>query len=76
MLVLVSVCFLLNAPPIGDMRLYYRIGLSVDNKKLSFAEMIAYDAQTCKEERCFRLWLNSLGIDTYVNNLFEDVRTG
>nr|GMC88288.1 fimbrin-5-like [Ipomoea batatas] len=53
-----------------------RIGLSVDNKKLSFAEMIAYDAQTCTEERCFRLWLNSLGIDTYVNNLFEDVRTG
>ncbi|KAL6511258.1 Fimbrin-5 [Orobanche hederae] len=54
----------------------HRNGLSADNKKISFAEMMTDDAQTSREERCFRLWLNSLGIDFYVNNLFEDVRTG
>ncbi|KAL2474537.1 Fimbrin-5 [Abeliophyllum distichum] len=54
----------------------HRNGLSVDNSKLSFSEMMTDDAQTSKEERCFRLWINSLGIDTYVNNVFEDVRTG
>ncbi|KAL3821630.1 hypothetical protein ACJIZ3_007535 [Penstemon smallii] len=54
----------------------HRNGLSVDTKKISFAEMMTDDAQTSREERCFRLWINSLGVDTYVNNLFEDVRTG
>ncbi|KAK6118751.1 hypothetical protein DH2020_047498 [Rehmannia glutinosa] len=54
----------------------HRNGLSVDNKKLSFAKMMTDDAQTSREERCFRLWINSLGIDSYINNLFEDVRTG
>ena len=28
------------------------------------------------QERAFRMWINSLGIDTYVNNLFDDVRDG
>ncbi|KAI4340995.1 hypothetical protein MLD38_025777 [Melastoma candidum] len=54
----------------------HRSGLSTDSKKISFAEMMTDDAQTSREERCFRLWMNSLGIDTYVNNLFEDVRNG
>ncbi|XP_009785665.1 fimbrin-5-like [Nicotiana tabacum] len=54
----------------------HRNGLSVDTKKISFAEMMEDDAQTSREERCFRLWMNSLGIDTYINNLFEDVRAG
>lgn len=53
-----------------------RNGLSVDNKKISFAEMMTDDEQMSREERCFRLWINSLGITTYVNNLFEDVRNG
>ncbi|GFY97610.1 fimbrin-like protein 2 [Actinidia rufa] len=53
-----------------------RNGLSVDSKKISFTEMMTDDAQTSREERCFRLWINSLGVDSYVNNLFEDVRTG
>lgn len=43
---------------------------------MSFAEMMTDDAQTSREERCFRLWINSLGIATYVNNVFEDVRNG
>ncbi|GAB4825255.1 Fimbrin-5 [Ancistrocladus abbreviatus] len=55
----------------------HRNGLTADSEKLSMAEEIAEDdTQTSREERCFRLWINSLGVDTYVNNLFEDVRTG
>ncbi|GAV74610.1 CH domain-containing protein [Cephalotus follicularis] len=54
----------------------HRNGLSADSKKISFAEMMTDDAQTSREERCFRLWINSLGTATYVNNLFEDVRNG
>ncbi|CAD6250516.1 unnamed protein product [Miscanthus lutarioriparius] len=34
------------------------------------------DVEASREERAFRLWINSLGIPTYVNHLFEDVRTG
>ncbi|XP_004293437.1 PREDICTED: fimbrin-5 [Fragaria vesca subsp. vesca] len=54
----------------------HRNGLTADSKKISFAEMMTDDAQTSREERCFRLWINSLGTATYVNNLFEDVRNG
>ncbi|XP_057440866.1 fimbrin-5-like [Lotus japonicus] len=54
----------------------HRNGLTVDSSKVSFAEMMTDDAQTSREERCFRLWINSLGIATYVNNVFEDVRNG
>ncbi|KAG8642127.1 fimbrin-5 [Manihot esculenta] len=54
----------------------HRNGLTADAKKKSFAEMMEDDTQTSREERCFRLWINSLGIVTYVNNVFEDVRNG
>ncbi|KAJ7963710.1 putative Fimbrin [Quillaja saponaria] len=55
---------------------HQRNGLSTDSKGMSFAEIMTDDVQTSREERCFRLWINSLGISTYVNNLFEDVRNG
>ncbi|XP_059666483.1 fimbrin-1-like [Cornus florida] len=55
---------------------HQRNGLSTDSKKISFAEMMTDDEQMSREERCFRLWINSLGIATYVNNMFEDVRNG
>ncbi|KAH9652116.1 fimbrin-1 [Citrus sinensis] len=55
---------------------HQRSGLTTDSKKISFAEMITDDVQTSREERCFRLWINSLGIATYCNNVFEDVRNG
>ncbi|KAJ0965158.1 hypothetical protein J5N97_026296 [Dioscorea zingiberensis] len=55
---------------------HHRNGLSTDNKGVSFAEMMPDDVQVSREERAFRLWINSLGISTYVNNLFEDVRNG
>jgi len=29
-----------------------------------------------REARAFTLWINSLGIDPYVNNLFDDLRSG
>ncbi|KAH1239394.1 Fimbrin-5 [Glycine max] len=51
-------------------------GLSTDTKKMSYAEMMTDDVQTSREERCFQLWINSLGISTHVNNMFEDVRNG
>ncbi|KAK6230171.1 hypothetical protein QUC31_001689 [Theobroma cacao] len=55
---------------------HQRNGLSTDSKKISFAERMTDDVQISREERCFRLWINSLGIESYVNNVFEDVRTG
>ncbi|KAK9091951.1 hypothetical protein Syun_026862 [Stephania yunnanensis] len=55
---------------------HHRNGLSVDSKKYSFAEMMPDDVLMSREERCFRLWINSLGIASYVNNVFEDVRDG
>lgn len=55
----------------------YRNGLSGGNSdKMSFAEMMKDDALTSREERCYRLWINSHGIATHCNNLFEDVRDG
>lgn len=53
-----------------------RNGLSIDGKKVAFAEMMTDDVLTSREGRCFRFWMNSLGIATYVNNVFEDVRNG
>lgn len=38
--------------------------------------MMTDDEQISREERWFRLWINSLGISLYVNHMFEDVRSG
>lgn len=41
------------------------------------AGLLDDDIQGTREERQFRLWINSLELpDVYVNNLFEDVRDG
>ncbi|KAE8703921.1 Fimbrin-1 [Hibiscus syriacus] len=53
----------------------HRNGLS-DSKTSTFAEMMTDDAETSREERCFRFWMNSIGIDSYVNNVYEDVKNG
>ncbi|WOL13943.1 fimbrin-5-like [Canna indica] len=55
---------------------HHRNGLSSDNKQISLTDMMPDDIEDSREERAFRLWINSLGIATYVNNLFEDVRNG
>uniref|UniRef100_A0A0E0K1P8 Calponin-homology (CH) domain-containing protein n=1 Tax=Oryza punctata TaxID=4537 RepID=A0A0E0K1P8_ORYPU len=54
---------------------HHRNGLS-DNNVAPVVEDTPDDVEASREERAFRLWINSLGIATYVNNLFEDVRTG
>ncbi|MFS7963658.1 putative actinin-type actin-binding domain, calponin domain, EF-hand domain pair, fimbrin/Plastin [Helianthus anomalus] len=54
-----------------------RNGLSNDSSKVSYAEMmIQDDEEVSREERCFRLWINSLGITSHIDNVFEDVRNG
>ncbi|CAM0881247.1 unnamed protein product [Alopecurus aequalis] len=53
-----------------------RNGLSKQMKLVSFVDGLSDDAQVSREERSFRLWINSLGISTYINNVFEDLRNG
>ncbi|KAF0917246.1 hypothetical protein E2562_017134 [Oryza meyeriana var. granulata] len=53
-----------------------RNGLSKQMKQVSFVDGLFDDAQVSREERSFRLWINSLGIYTYINNVFEDLRNG
>ncbi|XP_020171691.1 fimbrin-2 isoform X1 [Aegilops tauschii subsp. strangulata] len=53
-----------------------RNGLSKQMKQVSFVDGVSDDAQVSREERSFRLWINSLGISTYINNVFEDLRNG
>ncbi|KAJ0548015.1 putative actinin-type actin-binding domain, calponin domain, EF-hand domain pair, fimbrin/Plastin [Helianthus annuus] len=55
-----------------------RNGLSNDSSKVSYAEMMIQDddEEVSREERCFRLWINSLGITSHIDNVFEDVRNG
>ena len=41
------------------------------------AKLLNDDVEGTREERAFRMWINSLGLDdVYVNNLYEDVRSG
>ena len=55
---------------------YFRNGLSTDVKKIQLTENVPEEVEVSREERAFRMWINSLGIESYVNNLFEDVRNG
>lgn len=41
------------------------------------AGLLNDDAEGTREERAFRMWINSLGIEgLYINNLYEDVKDG
>jgi len=41
------------------------------------AKLVDDDIEGTREERSFRLWINSLDIeDVYINNLFEECRDG
>eukprot|EP00948_MAST-09A_sp_MAST-9A-sp1_P002551 g2551.t1 len=53
-------------------------GLTItEEEKIDMAGLMDDDVGDSREERVFRLWINSLGIpDLYVNNLFEDLRNG
>jgi plastin-1 len=49
----------------------------VTQEEIDKAGLIDDDIAGSREERQFRLWINSLEIeDVYINNLFEDVRDG
>ncbi|KAM3209552.1 hypothetical protein ACQJBY_063937 [Aegilops geniculata] len=55
----------------------HRNGLSTDTRQVTLTQTSSRDEVIlCREERAFRMWINSLGIATYVNNVFEDVRNG
>ncbi|KAL2619431.1 hypothetical protein AAZV13_08G306600 [Glycine max] len=54
----------------------HRNGLSTQAKQSSLLENLLDDTQDSREERAFRLWINSLGNSIYINNVFEDVRNG
>ncbi|XP_061351081.1 fimbrin-2 [Gastrolobium bilobum] len=54
----------------------HRNGLSTETKQISLLETLPDDTQDSREERAFRLWINSLGNSTYINNVFEDLRNG
>ncbi len=41
------------------------------------AKLLNDDVEGTREERAFRMWINSLGLDdTYVNNLYDDGESG
>jgi plastin-1 len=53
-------------------------GLQITEEELhDMAGLLDDDVGDSREERVFRMWINSLGVeDLYVNNLFEDLRDG
>ena len=41
------------------------------------AKLLEDDAEGCREERAFRMWINSLGLEgIHINNLYEECRDG
>eukprot|EP00966_Prymnesium_polylepis_P133593 3088038-Prymnesium_polylepis.1 len=40
------------------------------------AEASVEDEDASREERAFKMWINSLGLDTHVNDLGSQVRDG
>jgi len=53
-------------------------GLTITEEELvDMAGMLNDDVGDSREERAFRLWINSLGVeDLYIHSLFEDLRDG
>ncbi|KAL6635028.1 hypothetical protein ACP70R_027699 [Stipagrostis hirtigluma subsp. patula] len=55
----------------------HRNGLTSDTKQVTLSQTATHDdVVLSREERAFRMWINSLGVESYVNNVFEDVRNG
>jgi hypothetical protein len=46
--------------------------LSTDNGKVDYAELLEDAEDDTREERVYRMWINSLGSETFVTSLFED----
>jgi len=52
-------------------------GLDELEEKLDLAGIIDDDIEGSKEERAFRMWINSLGIDgVFIDSLFHDLQDG
>lgn len=52
-------------------------GLEATEEEYNAAKLLDDDAEGTREERCYRMWANSLGIDDlYINNLYEDFKDG
>lgn len=48
-----------------------------EEEKYEAAQLMNDDVGDSREERAFRMWINSLGIEgVYVNHLFEDIKDG
>ncbi|CAL5054665.1 unnamed protein product [Urochloa decumbens] len=55
----------------------HRNGLTSDTKQVTLTQTATHDdVLLSREERAFRMWINSLGVESYVNNVFEDIRNG
>ncbi|KAL6911385.1 hypothetical protein ACP4OV_000190 [Aristida adscensionis] len=55
----------------------HRNGLTSDTRQVTLSQKASHDdVVLSREERAFRMWINSLGVESYVNNVFEDVRNG
>jgi len=50
--------------------------IPTEEEKYEMAKLLDDDEGDSREERTFRLWMNSLGIEGgfYVNNLFADIQ--
>lgn len=46
----------------------------INKEDYDFAELLDFDSEGTREERAFRFWIQSLGLDC--NNLFEDMKDG
>lgn len=57
-----------------------RHGLEISEEEAQLIEKFGNDyddVEGSREERAFRLWINSLGIeDVFINNLYDDARDG
>jgi hypothetical protein len=50
---------------------------ATEQEKIDTAKLLDDDIEGAREERAFRMWINSLGVpDLYINNLYEESKTG
>ncbi|KAF3780557.1 Fimbrin-2 [Nymphaea thermarum] len=55
----------------------HRNGLPSHSKHLpAINEVVLEETLVSREEKSYRMWINSLGNSIYINNTFEDVRNG
>lgn len=51
--------------------------IPTEEEKYAAAELIDDDVEGSREERSFRMWVNSLGVEgVYLNNLYSDLHDG